>query len=192
MFALDIGKLAQTELITSPAGFDARFASASRELLPAGDAALKSYPHFTGGWPQQRFLCTDASWRHGVERLFAAADVVIVDASDYLLERGGLNWEIEQLLHRIDITNLLVLADDEADLGALRQAFKNAWTNMRADSPNNSLDAGPIRIVVYPGETKARSAEQDELAPGPTPDPTGRLAQRNVSGTGTCPWRLRA
>jgi len=87
-FALDLKKLAETELITSPAVFDTRFASAIRDLLPAGDAKLKGYPHFTGGWPQHGFLCTDASWRHGVERLFAAAEVVIMDASDYSLERA--------------------------------------------------------------------------------------------------------
>ena len=179
-FARDIEKLATTELITSPAAFDARFDSASRELLPAGDPGLKSYPHYTGGWPQHRFLCTDASWRHGVERLFAAAAVVIMDASDYLLERGGLNWEIEQLVNRIDASNVLVLADDTADLAALKTAFENAWTQMRSDSPNNRGDAGPIRIVVYPGESKARSAEQDELAPGPPPDPTGRIAKLNI------------
>src|SRR5262249_53860587 len=49
-FARNIEKLAETELITSPAAFNARFDSASRELLPAGDPGLKSYPHYTGGW----------------------------------------------------------------------------------------------------------------------------------------------
>ena len=180
MFARDLGKLAATELITSPAAFDARFDFVSRDLLSAGDPALKSYSHFTGGWPQHRFLCTDASWRHGVERLFAAADIVIMDASDYLLERGGLNWEIEQLLNQVDATDLLVLADDEADLIALRQAFEDAWDTMRSDSPNNRPDAGPVRIIVYPGDSKARAAEQDALTPGPPPDPTGRIAQSNV------------
>ena len=179
-FARDIEKLAETELIASPASFDARFDSASRDLLPVGDAGLKSYPHYTGGWPQHRFLCTDASWRHGVERLFAAADVVIMDASDYLLERGGLNWEIEQVVNRVDATNLLVLADDTADLVALKTAFEDAWTRMRSDSPNNRPNASPVRIVVYPGESKARGAEQDELASAPPPDPTGRIAKMNM------------
>ena len=179
-FALDLKKLAETELITSPAVFDARFASASRDLLPAGDAKLKGYPHFTGGWPQHGFLCTDASWRHGVERLFAAAEVVIMDASDYSLERGGLNWEIGQLINKVDATNLLVLADDTADLGALKTAFENAWGQMRSDSPNNRPDAGPIRIVVYPGESEVRSAEQHEFAPNPPLDPTRQIAKMNI------------
>ena len=179
-FALDLKKLAETELITSPAVFDARFASASRDLLPAGDAKLKGYPHFTGGWPQHGFLCTDANWRHGVERLFAAAEVVIMDASDYSLERGGLNWEIGQLINKVDATNLLVLADDTADLGALKTAFEKAWGQMRSDSPNNRPDAGPIRIVVYPGESEVRSAEQHEFAPNPPPDPTRQIAKMNI------------
>lgn len=179
-FARDIKKLAETELITSPAAFDARFTSASRDLLPAGDARLKSYPHYTGGWPQHRFLCTNASWRHGVERLFAAAEVVIMDASDYSLERGGLNWEIKQLINKVDATNLLVLADDTADLGALRTAFENAWGEMRSESPNNRRDAGPVRILVYPSESEVHSAERDELAPKPPPDPTGQIAKMNI------------
>jgi hypothetical protein len=179
-FARDIKKLAENELITSPSAFDARFDSASRDLLPAGDPRLKSYPHITGGWPQHGFLCTDASWRHGVERLFDAAEVVIMDASDYSLERGGLNWEIQQLINRVDATNLLVLADDTADLDALKNAFENAWAQMRSDGPNNRRDAGPVRIVVYPGESEARSAEQHAQARGSPPDPTGRFAAMNV------------
>lgn len=179
-FARNIEKLAQTELITSPAAFDDRFDSASRDLVPAGDPRLTSYPHYTGGWSQHGFLCTDASWRHGVERLFAATDVVIMDASDYSLERGGLNWEIEQLINRVDATDLLVLADDTANLAALKAAFEDAWTQMRSDSPNNRRDAVPVRIVVYPGESQARIAEQDELASGPPPDPTGRIAKMNM------------
>jgi hypothetical protein len=178
-FARDIRKLAETELIKSPADFDARFRSASRDLLPAGDPGLKSYPHYTGGWPQHGFLCTDASWRHGVESLFAAAEVVIMDASEYLLERGGLNWEIGQVINKVDVTNLLVLSDDMADLPALKAAFENAWDQMRSDSPNNRPDAGPVRIVVYPGESEVRRAEQDELAPKPPPDPTGQIAKTN-------------
>ena len=126
------------------------------------------------------FLCADASWQHGIERLFATADLVIMDASDYLPERGGLNWEIEQLINKVDVTNLLILADYTADLDALKNGFKNAWTQMRSDGPNNRRDAGPLRIVVYPGDSKARSAEQDALVPGPCPDPTGRMAKMNV------------
>jgi hypothetical protein len=34
--------------------------------------------------------------------------------------------------------------------------------------------------VVYPGESKLRSAEQDELAPNPPPDPTGQIAKMNI------------
>ena len=179
-FVRDIEKLAETELIKSPAVFDARFDSASCDLLSAGDARLKSYLHYTGGWPQHGFLCTDASWRHGVERLFAVAEFVIMDASEYSLERGGLNWEIKQLINKVDATSLLVLADDTADLPALKTAFENAWGQMRSDSPNNRRDAGSIRIVVYPGDSKVRSAERDQLAPNPPPDPTGRIAKMNI------------
>ena len=103
-----------------------------------------------------------------------------MDASDYSLERGGLNWEIGQLISKVDATNVLVLAADTADLDALKTAFENAWSQMRSDSPNNRRDAGPIRIVVYPSESKVRSAERDELAPNPPRDPTGQIAKMNI------------
>ena len=95
-------------------------------------------------------------------------------------ERGGLNWEIEQLINRVDATNLLVLADDTADLDALKNAFEKAWAQMRSDGANNRRHAGPVRIVVYPGESEARSAERHALVPGPPTDPTGRFAEMNI------------
>ena len=89
-----------------------------------------------------------------------------------------MNWEIGQLINRVDATNLLVLADDTADLGALKTAFENAWGQMRSDSPNNRREAGPIRIVVYPSESKARSAEQHALARGSPPVAATSLVTR--------------
>lgn len=90
-----------------------------------------------------------------------------------------MNWEVGQLINKVDATNLLVLADDTADLGA-KNRLRKRLGQMRSDSPNNRPDAGPIRIVVYPGESEVRSAEQHEFAPNPPPDPTRQIEKMNI------------
>jgi len=175
LFAHDISTIARAKLVAGPADFDARFAAASCDFLAPGDDELDGYAKVTGGWPRHTFLCTDASWQHGVERLYAAVDVVIIDASDYAPARSGLNWEIQKIVDHVDADRLLVLSDTDADLVALRNSFQAAWHMMAAGSPNDREDSGSIRIIVYPRDDRIRAAEDRAFADRFSGDATGGL-----------------
>jgi hypothetical protein len=82
---------------------------------------------------------------------------------------------------------------DTADLDALKNAFENAWTQMRSDGPNNRRDPGPVRIVVYPGESEARSAGTARASAGfgPRPDRVVRGDERRDAADGRLCTRVR-
>lgn len=182
-FTIDIQSAVDAQVIADPAAFDARYAAAASAPMPPGDADLKSVAHFSGGYPQTMFLCSDAAWKHAANRLFADAGHVLLDASDYDTERAGLNWEISQIVDLVDVSRLIVLVDAATDQVALCAAFRSAWSRMAASSPNNRPDAAPVqwvRITEYsPEGYQAPSASP----PGPSADPEGRFPRM--------PWLAR-
>jgi hypothetical protein len=137
---------------------------------------LKDVSYLSGGYSQDLFLCTDSSWRHAVDRLFGQADIVVVDACDYDAERGGLNWELGQLVNRVSTRNFVVLVDEATDQPALYAEFRSAWSRMRSGSPNDRIDVRPVRWVVRKPDDAARSSF---TAVPPEADPVGLYSKLN-------------
>jgi hypothetical protein len=172
-----IGASVAPAILATPESFDARFASADENVLAPGDKSLTDISHFSGGYPQNLFLCSDGSWRHAVARLFDHADIVLLDACDYDAQRAGLRWEIGQLVDRVPLHNVAVLVDEGTDQPALCAAFRSAWAAMDDSSPNNRPSAGPVRWVVL-----ASSDERKAQTPRPLPpeaDPLGLYKKFN-------------
>jgi hypothetical protein len=147
-FSLSLKKTISSQLLESPQAFDEHLAAAHTAPLPPGAKGLTGVSWLSGGYPQHVFLCTDASWRHGVIRLFALADVVIIDATAYAPARSGLNWEIGFVVDHIATEKFAVLVNAETDQVALGMQFRKKWAAMRSSSPNNRPGAGPVRFVV--------------------------------------------
>jgi hypothetical protein len=166
-------------ILATPESFDARLDAASETVLPPGDKSLTDVSHLSGGYPQHLFLCNDGSWQHGVERLFAHADVVMLDACDYDAERAGLNWEIGYLVNGKAIRNVVVLIDKTTDQSALCKAFREAWESMDGASPNNGPDPGPVRWVLLESPSdRAPSKDQADTLPAEA-DPSGLYPKLN-------------
>jgi FtsH-binding integral membrane protein len=161
-FSFSLKKAISSQLLESPRAFDEHLAAAQTAPLPAGAKELMGVAWLSGGYPQHLFLCTDASWRHGVMRLFALADVVIIDATAYAPARSGLNWEIGFVVDHIATEKFVVLVNSETDQVALGMQFREKWAAMRGSSPNNRPDAGPVRFVVLKvkdSQNKQRNTE---------------------------------
>ncbi|MBT9329835.1 hypothetical protein [Paracidobacterium acidisoli] len=169
-FSLSVKKAVSSELLLNPQAFDERLAAAPTAPLPPGEKDLTGVSYLSGGYPQQLFLCTDASWRHGVMRLFALADVVIIDATAYAPARSGLNWEIGFVVNHIASEKFAVLVNAETDQVALGNQFREKWAAMRAGSPNNRPDAGPVRFVVLKQKDPQQSTQRSETAAAPQPE----------------------
>lgn len=176
-FDWHIGDGVKRVILDSPEAFNSRFDNASMAVLPPGDKQLKDVSYLSGGYSQDLFLCTDSSWRHAVDRLFDHADIVVVDACDYDAERGGLNWELGELVNRVSTRNFVVLVDEATDQPALYAEFRSAWGRMRTGSPNDRSDVPPLRWVVLGPNDAPRSSfaavppEADPAALYPTLNP---------------------
>jgi len=178
-FDRSIGASVSTAILASPGAFDARLASATETVLSPGDQNLTDVSHFSGGYPQHLFLCNDGSWRHGVEQLFNRAEVVLLDASDYDVQRAGLNWEIGRLVNLVSMRNVVILVDKGTDQTALCAAFREAWQSMDGRSPNNQPDAGPVRWVVLDLPNEREQSREPPAALPPEADPLGLYPKLN-------------
>jgi hypothetical protein len=177
----DLAAKVKASLLATPKAFDARLAEVSEAPLPPGDKDLHSSSHLSGGYPDHLFLCNDESWRHAVSTLFERADVVMVDASGYDAARGGLNWEFGQLVDRVPTDRFIVLLDAAADQQALCAAFRSAWAGMRAGSPNDRPDAGPVRWVIHEPLDARGLSTVAPVRPPPEVDPAGVYRKANVA-----------
>ena len=170
-FDRHVSETVGSTILATPESFDARLEAASEAVLPPGDKSLTDVSHLSGGYPQHLFLCKDGSWQHGVEKLFAHADVVMLDACDYEPQRAGLNWEIGHLVNRKALRDVVVLVDKTTDQPALCKAFREAWQSMDGASPNNGPDPGPVRWVLLesPGDRVPSPGQAHSLPPEADP-----------------------
>jgi hypothetical protein len=144
-----IKKIMRQLLITSPEKLAGAIDNVSEKPLPPKTKGLMTENYFTGAYPSNIFYCTDAIWRQCVALLFAKTDFSIIDASDYTVERAGLQWEIGQIINHIATKNFVVLINSKTDVAALGESFKNSWKQMNADSPNNSEHPQPVRFIFH-------------------------------------------
>ncbi len=107
-----------------------------------------------GAYPEEVLLCTDQTWQAGVLALTNRAHKAIMDASDFNAERRGLVWEIQHLLNRFAVQDVVVLVNSFTDLPALGEEFRRAWKNMPARSPNNHPAEAQLRIVLLAGDDR--------------------------------------
>jgi hypothetical protein len=148
------------QLLTTCEAVDKYLASAAEGPMPAADPELTGYAFYAGGYPQHMLLCTDANWQHAVNALFALADVVLIDASNYRPARAGLNWEIAHVVDHVPTSRFVVLLDGATDQVAIGEQFRHAWANMRAASPNNRPDASPVRFVLVEAPKRREIGQQ--------------------------------
>jgi hypothetical protein len=175
-----IGSSVTPAILATPESFDARLESATETVLAPGDSNLTDVSHFSGGYPQHLFLCTDGSWRHGIGHLFNRADVVLLDASDYDPQRAGLNWEIGQLVDRVGLHNVVVLIDEGTDQAALCATFRAAWLSMDSNSPNNRANATPVRWVLLESRNERKQSGEEAQPLPPEADPLGLYPKFNL------------
>ena len=175
-FDLKIEDAVTPILLATCEAFDQKLAEATEAPLAPGNKELMGCSYLSGGYPHHLFLCTDANWRHAVEKLFELADAVIMDASGYQPGRGGLNWEMGYVLDHVSAKNFVVLMDRETDQVALAAHFRDQWAVMRTDSPNNWPDVGAVRFVLL---NNREESQQPEIKVTP-PDPLGLLGTLNL------------
>lgn len=100
--------------------------------------------------PDARFrvnelYCRDDTWRPTLEALLEHTDTVLMDLRSFSAQNAGCIFELEQLVRRMPIGEILLVCDASTDLALLQGVLGTAWEQARrAGAPR---DTGPIALV---------------------------------------------
>jgi len=136
------GRLAR-RFIDGPVAMDRRFAE--MDLAPDHD----------GRFRVNEFFCYDDTWRAVLQRLAAVSDVAVMDLRGFSRRHTGLAFEIQALIHTVELPRILVLVDASTDEAYLAEIARDAWRTLPADSPNRASASPTLRLFAAAGAHRA-------------------------------------
>ena len=121
----------------------------------AGRRALRSIAHRTirvrdpyGAYSVRDVLCHGSFWRDAVDQLLDISDLVVIDLSGLLNVNSGTRYELQRVLDRVPIRNILFLCDARSNFGFLQQHIGTAWSRLASDSPNRMAATQSVTVWV--------------------------------------------
>lgn len=81
------------------------------------------------------FYCFADTWQPSVQTLIDASERVVMDLRGFSAQNMGCIFEIEQLLQRCELAQLVFLADSATDQAFLSQTLTSAWARTRSEEP---------------------------------------------------------
>ena len=100
-----------------------------------------------GRYPLNEIHCQPNTWRSTVIRLASAADVVLMDLRGFQRANTGARFELEQVIQRVLLPRIVVLADRTTDQRLLAESIEHAWSLLPAGSPNANVSAASIDVI---------------------------------------------
>jgi hypothetical protein len=94
------------------------------------------------------FLCTERMWRKTVNALMCRADKVLADFRGLISENEGALYEIEQMVCRVPVERIVILADGLRAKSIIEKAVSDAWTRLTPSSPNYQRQSEELTILV--------------------------------------------
>ncbi|MEM7276183.1 MAG: hypothetical protein AAF547_24125, partial [Actinomycetota bacterium] len=120
----------RTIFIESPADLRARLA-AVRE------------PMADGLYPVDDFYCRADTWQPTATALMALASTVVLDLRGFGPTNTGVQWEIGELVRRVPMERVTILADHTTDQALAEQFFHHAWQQHTGIGPAPPTGPGP-------------------------------------------------
>jgi hypothetical protein len=116
--------------------------------------------HRLGSYSLCTMACTDSIWTFALDRMVERCDVVVVDLSDFVPGRAGIEYEIGLLLDRVPLDRVVFVAGPETDRDGLRQLVRAVWDTLATDSPNRGHDAAMATIAVTTSLVESNGASR--------------------------------
>ena len=168
------------------------FADSPHQILPALDSRavhgkgryrLKTVGPYTvkvrdkyGTYSVHAFLCHGAFWKAAVDMLLARVDLVVLDLSGFLPQNVGTHYELQRVVDRFPIEQVVFLADPSTDREFVTAQIESAWSEMAAGSPN----AGPGRKEAMVVVTDLIARQTTQVQSAGAPGQAGHQAQTQV------------
>ena len=124
----------------------------SEEALEVKMNELDTSPDFDGRYRVNDFFCYDDTWQAVLSRLVRESDAVLMDVRGFSASNAGVIFELNELVNVTPLDRVVLVADQTTDASFLDQTLQDAWTNMRADSPNRSVNDVQIEVCMLAPE----------------------------------------
>lgn len=117
----------------------------ARRFITSADEVDSQMAELAGGRdPDSRFrvgelFCSDTTWKPAVHALIDQAGAVLLDLREFTSERAGTRYELEELLRRGALAELIVLVDAHDDLAALESEIQGIWRSVAAPDDRRQL-----------------------------------------------------
>jgi hypothetical protein len=89
-----------------------------------------------GNYPIRAVLCHGSYWKRAVDLILERVDLVVLDLSGYRPKNEGTRYELQRVIDRFPLDQVVFLADERSKRKILLQEVSTAWNNMAATSPN--------------------------------------------------------
>jgi len=107
---------------------------------------------FDGRFRVASYFCHDDTWRMVLGELVQKSDAVLMDLRGFTPANRGCVYEIEELLARVPLTRLLLIADGTTDQSFLEETLRQGWAKIGDGSPNWNEHAPRVRIYQLGGD----------------------------------------
>ena len=104
------------------------------------------YPAQDGLYPILDYYCHDDTWQPTIKALMSSADKVVLDLRGFTGDNMGIQFEIEELVKRVNIEVLTVLIDEKTDTLLAESLFLKSWY-LTNENQTDEIVTLPFQIV---------------------------------------------
>ena len=121
----------------------------SAQTLDLRISQMDLEPDFDNRLRVNDFFCHDDTWRMTLARLAGESDAVLMDLRGFSDRHAGCVFEINELFNLLLLRRVVFAIDETTDQRFLETTMRQAWTEMRGQSPNRrsaSAEASLVRL----------------------------------------------
>lgn len=148
----------RTMFVASPRMLREELAKHPAEPFPPGRRRLMGVTDLgvrvrdpAGSYPVRPILCHVSFWQAAVDMLLSRVDYVVLDLAGYVPANAGTRFELQRVIDRFPITEVVFLCDDKSDRAFLKAQVLHHWSRMDSRSPNAGTTPRVARIAVTDG-----------------------------------------
>lgn len=110
-------------------------------------------PDHDGRYRVNEFFCRDDSWKMVLSRLVGGSDAVLMDLRGFSAQNAGCIHEVRELINVVPLERVAFVVDRTTSLEFLQETAREAWEEMRPNSPNWQAGAGELRLYRLEGRS---------------------------------------
>jgi hypothetical protein len=110
-------------------------------------SAMTQGPDPDGRYRVDEFFCYADTWKETMRTVAARANTVLMDLRSFSPTNAGCVFELQQLLDSVPFEAVVFVIDETTDSAFLTRTLEEAWTRVRADSPNRSARTPEARLL---------------------------------------------